>query len=294
MDTAIEHYLVYLAEARNASPHTVRAYSGDLVRLAGFLEENGVGAPEEVTPVHLRLWLAEMTEEDLSATTRSRRIASARAFFRFLTRREAIDGNPAAGLRSPRKPRRLPRFLTTDEVGRLLEAPGEEDRHAERDRAILETLYSTGCRVGELTRLGEEDLDLRGGMARVRGKGRRERLAPLGRFAVDALSTWLPIRLERMATPREPALFLNRFGGRLTDRSVARLLKKYISRAGLSAKTSPHTLRHSFATHLLDAGADLRSVQELLGHKNLETTQIYTHVTVERMRRIYDRAHPRS
>ena len=148
--------------------------------------------------------------------------------------------------------------------------------------------------MSELTGLDEEDVDLRGGMSRIRGKGRRERLAPLGRYAVEALRQYLPRRLAKIADPAERGLFLNRFGSRLEARSVARLLDKYITRAGLAARTSPHTLRHSFATHLLDAGADLRSVQELLGHKNLETTQIYTHVTVERMRRIYDRAHPRS
>ena len=184
-------------------------------------------------------------------------------------------------------------LLSTEEVKRLLESPAA-DRFCERDRALLETLYSTGCRIGELTAMNEADLDLRGGMVRVRGKGRRERMAPLGSYAIRALRTWLLRRMEELRSADEPALFLNRFGDRLSARSVARMLEKYITRAGLATRTSPHTLRHSFATHLLDAGADLRSVQELLGHKNLETTQIYTHVTVERMRRIYDKAHPRS
>ncbi|MHC4859166.1 MAG: tyrosine recombinase XerC, partial [Planctomycetota bacterium] len=259
-----------------------------------FLEEKGLGDAAAVTPVHLRMWLAHLTERGLGPGSRARMLSSARAFFRFLVREGAVERNPATGLRSPRRPHRLPHFLTTEEVGRLLDAPGDPDRHAVRDRAILETLYSTGCRIGELESLDEADLDLRGGVARVRGKGKRERLTALGGFAVEALRDWLRLRLARLEGRAERALFLNRFGGRLSARSVSRLLKKYIARAGLSSRTSPHTLRHSFATHLLDAGADLRSVQELLGHKNLETTQIYTHVTVERMRRIYDRAHPRS
>lgn len=294
MDTAIERYLVHLAEARGASPHTVRAYSADLVGLAGYLENEGVGEIEEVTQLHLRLWLAHLMERSLGPNSRARHLATARSFFKFQMREGRIDRNPALGLRNPRKPRLLPHFLSKAEVGRLLSAPGDEDRYAERDRAILETLYSTGCRVGELEALNEDDIDLGGGMARVLGKGRKERLAPLGRFAVSALRLWLPLRLVDLASPRVRALITNRFGTRLTARSVSRLLKKYILRAGLSGRTTPHTLRHSFATHLLDAGADLRAVQELLGHKNLETTQIYTHVTVERMRRIYDKAHPRS
>jgi integrase/recombinase XerC len=294
VEAGVERFLVHLEKGRGASPHTIRAYGTDLVLLLSFLQSKEVTSPEEVTPLHLRMWLADLTERGLSATTRARRLAAARALFKFLVREGTLASSPALGLRSPRRPRRLPHFLSKSEVGRLLEAPGEGDRYGVRDRAILETLYSTGCRISELTGLNEEDLDLRGGVVRIRGKGRKERLAALGRFAVGALSDYLPFRRAAVASPGEPGVFLNRFGTRLSERSVARLLDKYIARAGLAARTSPHTLRHSFATHLLDAGADLRSVQELLGHKNLETTQIYTHVTVERMRKIYDRAHPRS
>jgi len=294
MESAVERFLVHLSKGRGASPETLRAYGTDLVQLLVFLEAKSVTRRRDVTPLHLRMWLADLTERGLSPTTRARRLSAARSLFRFLVREGTMDSNPALGLRTPRRPLKLPHFLSRDEVGRLLAAPGSEDRYAVRDRAILETLYSTGCRVSELTGLDEEDVDLRGGMSRIRGKGRRERLAPLGRYAVEALRQYLPQRLAEISDPSERGLFLNRFGSRLEARSVARLLDKYITRAGLAARTSPHTLRHSFATHLLDAGADLRSVQELLGHKNLETTQIYTHVTVERMRRIYDRAHPRS
>ena len=294
MDEEIERFLTHLEEARNASTHTIRAYSTDLVGLARALEAKGVPGVAAVTPLHLRMWLADLTERGLSAGTRARHLASARALFRFLVREGTLERNPAAGLRNPRRAARLPHFLSTAEVGRLLDAPGPEDAHAVRDRAMLETLYSTGCRIGELTGLNEEDVDLRGSLVRVRGKGRKERLAALGRFAAEAVRAYLPWRLAMLESAREPALFLNRYGTRLTARSVARMLEKYIARTGLATRTSPHTLRHSFATHLLDAGADLRSVQELLGHKNLETTQIYTHVTVERMRKVYDRAHPRS
>ncbi len=294
LDPELERFLVHLQTVRDASPHTLRAYGTDLVDLARFLEERGIEEAARVQPHDIRLWLSGMTERGLAPSTRSRRLSSARAFFRFLLREERIERNPAAAVRGPRSARRLPHVLSTAEVERLLSAPGPSDRFRVRDRALLEVLYSTGCRVGELQALDEDDVDLRGGLARVEGKGRKERLAPLGRYAVAALREWLPRRLELAARPGERALFLNRFGTRLSTRSVARLLGKYILRAGLVRKTSPHTLRHSFATHLLDAGADLRSVQELLGHRNLETTQIYTHVSVERMRKIYDRAHPRS
>ncbi len=294
MDVEIERYLVHLEEGRNASTHTIRAYSADLVHLAGFLEGHGISAAAEITTLHLRMWLADLTETGLSPVTRARKLSAVRAFFRFLARKELVPGNPAAALRSPRRPGRLPKFLTTAETSRLLSAPGEEDRFATRDRAILEFLYSTGCRVGELVALSEEDVDQRGAVARIMGKGRRERLAPLGSFALEALREWFPERLALVASLRENALFLNRYGTRLSARSVGRLLEKYTLRSGLSRRISPHALRHSFATHLLEAGADLRAVQELLGHQNLETTQIYTHVTVERMRKIYNKAHPRS
>lgn len=294
MDEEIERFLTHLVEGRNASPHTIRAYSTDLVDFARFMEEAGTPACGAVTPLEVRGWLAEMTERGLSPSTRARRLAAVRALYRHLVRTGAVQKSPLVGLKNPRRPARLPHFLSTEEIRRLLDAPGPGDGSAIRDRAILETIYSTGCRVAELTTLDEEDVDLREGLVRLRGKGRKERLAALGRFATAAVREWLPVRAAALSAPEERALFLNRFGTRLTDRSVARLLKKYIARAGLAYRTSPHTLRHSFATHLLDAGADLRSVQELLGHKNMETTQIYTHVTIGRLRRIYDQAHPRS
>lgn len=207
-----------------------------------------------------------------------------------------LDRQPADGLRGPRQDKKLPHFLSLDDIRQLLEAPLSEEPLGLRDRALLEVLYSAGLRVSELTGLNVADVDMDQGLATVRGKGKRERLALLGGPAVEALRCWLPLR-EALAGPkagRQPALFLNKRGTRLSSRSVGRLLEKYLARAGLAPRTSPHTLRHSFATHLLDAGADVRSVQELLGHRSLGTTQIYTHVSTQRLRESYHKAHPRA
>jgi integrase/recombinase XerC len=207
-----------------------------------------------------------------------------------------LTNNPATGLRGPRQERKLPRFFSREEMLRLLEAPPADGPLGLRDRAILEVLYSAGLRVSELTGLELGDLDLGEGLATVRGKGRKERLALLGPPATQAINAWLPAR-QALAGPRaltQPALFLNRRGTRLTTRSVGRLLSKYLAQTGLDPEASPHTLRHSFATHLLDAGADIRSVQELLGHRSLGTTQMYTHVSTQRLRDSYHKAHPRA
>jgi integrase/recombinase XerC len=207
-----------------------------------------------------------------------------------------VSSNPARALRNPRKGRTLPHFLSTDEVGKLLAAPPAKSAMGLRDRAILETLYSAGLRVSEVVGLNDGDVDLAQGILRVRGKGRKERLAPLGSFAAKALQAWLAVRKLASSEPkgREAPVFTNKFGTRLTTRSVGRFLEKYLKETGLDARTSPHTLRHSFATHLLDRGADIRSVQELLGHKSLVTTQIYTHVTTANLKAAYEKAHPRA
>jgi integrase/recombinase XerC len=218
-----------------------------------------------------------------------------RSFYAFGQREGWVRGNPAKPLRSPRKPRKLPKFLTGDEISQLLAAPRPGQLGGLRDRAILELMYSSGCRVRELVSLDDGDLDLRNATVRIRGKGRRERLGIVGSHAQAALRSWLaarPTAAGGRATSRP--LFTNKFGGRLSVRGVARLLEKHLAVAGLAGKASPHTLRHSFATHLLDAGADIRSVQELLGHKSLVTTQIYTHVTTSRLLDAFDKAHPRA
>jgi integrase/recombinase XerC len=247
----------------------------------------------------LRAYLAWLHEQQYARSTIARRIASIRSWCRFLCRQGLLANNPAVGLRGPRQERKLPHFLTREDMLRLLEAPPAATPLGLRDRAILEALYSAGLRVSELTGLDLADVDLDSGLATVRGKGRRERLALFGPQAVEALQAWLAARTAMLAKRgpaalRNEALFLNKSGSRLTSRSVGRLLEKYLAMAGLDPRTSPHTLRHSFATHLLDAGADIRSVQELLGHRNLTTTQIYTHVTTQRLRDSYHRAHPRA
>jgi integrase/recombinase XerC len=222
----------------------------------------------------------------------ARKLASLRALFRWLERTERIATDPAASLRTPRRDRPLPKVLSREEIDRLLAAPEGDTILARRDRAILETLYSAGLRASELVGLDVENLDLAGGVVRVRGKGRKERLALLGAPATRAVREYLELR--RAKGLADPALFLNHRGGRLTARSVQRVLERTLIAAGLAGRATPHTLRHSFATHLLDAGADLRAVQEFLGHASLSTTQIYTHVTTEKLKEIYDRAHPRA
>src|SRR6185312_16236968 len=213
-----------------------------------------------------------------------------------LCRSSVLEQNPAQGLRGPRQEKRLPHFLTLADIHKLLAAPPDTDWAGRRDRAMLETLYSAGIRVSELVGLDVTTIDLNDGVITVRGKGKKERLALLGPDAVAAVIGWLPDRAEilEMCGRDSPAVFLNKDGGRLTTRSVGRLLTKYLRIAGLDPRTSPHTLRHSFATHLLDAGADIRGVQELLGHKSLNTTQVYTHVTTQRLQESYQKAHPRS
>ena len=297
MHTAIARFLQYLAVERNASPHTVKSYREDLTTLVGYLAEGRAGlapAPGEVTVLELRGYVAALHESGYAKSSIARHLASMRGFFRFGQREGWAKTNPAKPLRSPRQGRTLPHFLSAEDLGRLFQAPPVDEPMGLRDRAILETMYSAGLRVSEVVGLDDADLDFDAGVIRVRGKGRRERLAPIGSYAARALQRWLRIR---RLSPKEPAgpegpVFLNKFGRRLTTRSVARMLEKHLRQSGLDRRTTPHSLRHSFATHLLDRGADIRSVQELLGHKSLVTTQIYTHVTTAGLRAVYERAHP--
>lgn len=295
---AVERFLTYLRVERNASEFTLKSYREDLIALAEFLAgENGpCPAPSQIAAADLRAYVSAMHDADYAKSTIARRLASLRSFFRFGQREQWSDGNPAKALRNPRKARKLPHFLTTDEIGRLLAAPAGSDAASIRDRAILEVMYSAGLRVGELVGLVDGDLDFAEGLVRVRGKGKRERLAPIGSYAMRALKQWLRVRvLAKAVKPGDAApLFVSRLGRKLTTRSVARMIEKHLAAAGLDRRTTPHTLRHSFATHLLDRGADIRSVQELLGHKSLVTTQIYTHVSTASLRAVYEKAHPRS
>jgi len=299
MQTAIGRFLQYLTAERNASPLTVKSYREDLQTLAEYLTDQCGGhtpKPEQIRTLDLRGYLASLHEAGYAKTTIARRLASVRGFFRFGQREGWATADHAAPLRNPRKHRHLPHFLSSDELGRLLEAPPAGDALGLRDRAMLETLYSAGLRVSELVGLNDGDLDLEEGVVRVRGKGRRERLAPVGSFAARALRKWLKRRTLHQGEPHGTTapVFVNKFGRRLTTRSVGRMLEKYLKLTGLDSRTTPHTLRHSFATHLLDRGADIRSVQELLGHKSLVTTQIYTHVTTAGLREVYEKAHPRA
>jgi integrase/recombinase XerC len=292
---AIERFLRFMAAEKGASPLTLKSYREDLLQLDEFLTSAGCRSPADASSGVLRKFSAGLHAAGYAASTVARKLASMRSFYAFGQREGWVRTNPAKPLRGPRRPRKLPRFLTGDEIVRLLAAPKPAAAGGLRDRAILELMYSSGCRVRELVGLDDADLDLRNATVRIRGKGRRERLGIVGSHARDALRAWLAARprgVDDRAASRP--LFTNRFGRRLSVRGVARLLDKHLAAAGLAGRASPHTLRHSFATHLLDAGADIRSVQELLGHKSLVTTQIYTHVTTSRLLDAFDKAHPRA
>ncbi len=298
MRAAIDRFLRYLVVERNASSLTIKSYREDLMALLDFLQDPSGGHPNprEITSQELRQYVAALHEAGYAKASIARRLASLRSFFRFAQREGLADQNPAKPLRNPRAGRKLPHFLTTSDLERLLAAPPQRTYLGRRDRAILETMYSAGLRVSETVGLNDDDLDLTEGIARIRGKGRRERLALIGSYASQSLKKWFEVRQldPRLSSSRSVPVFVNRFGRRLTTRSVARMLEKYLKLSGLDLRTSPHTLRHSFATHLLNEGADIRGVQELLGHKSLGTTQIYTHVTTANLRTVYEKAHPRA
>ncbi len=298
MHSEIAQFLRYLGVEKNASALTIKSYREDLIDLADYLVEKlGKGVkPNGVTPRDLRGYAAALHDAGYARTSIARKLASLRSFYRYAQRQNMAESNPAKPLRNPRGQRKLPHFLNNEEVGKLLLAPNVHEPLGVRDHAILETMYSGGLRVSEVVGLNDGDLDFEEGIARIRGKGRKERLSPLGKYAVEALHNYLRQRTLASEEPtgRTAPVFVNRFGNRLTTRSVGRMLKKYIQLVGLDTRTSPHTLRHSFATHLLDRGADIRSVQELLGHKSLVTTQIYTHLSTANLREVYLKAHPRA
>jgi integrase/recombinase XerC len=298
MEEAVAEFLRYLSVEKNASALTIKSYREDLGQALDYLRSQGVkGGPEAITTRHLRAFLVWLHERAYAKTTIARRLAAVRSWLRFLCRRGVLTTNVADGLRGPRLDKKLPRFLPEPEIGRLLEAPTDASPLGLRDRALLEALYSAGLRVSEVTGLNLADIDVAEGSATIRGKGKRERLAFFGDQAKEALERWLAVRgsvlADRPKAARE-AVFLNKNGTRLTPRSVARIVGKHTQAQGLDPSTSPHSLRHSFATHLLDHGADIRSVQELLGHRSLTTTQIYTHVTTGKLQENYRKAHPRA
>lgn len=327
----VRQFLEYLRLEKHFSDYTVKSYGADLIQFGQFLMgEIGRGAsagaaeaaqpasstePSAATqdqrqlacdPLKVREFLAYLYGQNYTKSTTARKLATLRSFYKFLVRRGMLAVNPLSTIRTPKQEKRLPKCLDLEQVQKLLDAPGDADLLSARDKAMLEVLYSSGIRVSELVELNMEDLDLTEGVLRVRGKGRKQRLTPIGSQAINALRKYFEMRAQdpriqsgQVGQVGQPAqmvgrVFLNKHGQPLSTRSVRRKLDKYLLAAGLDPGISPHTLRHSFATHLLNNGADLRSVQELLGHQSLSTTQIYTHLTTNRMKEVYDAAHPRS
>ena len=286
MNRYLDKFISYLEIEKNYSPHTILNYRIDL---EDFLQFIGSTPIDGVDYLFLRKFLAQLRTKHYRPRTLSRKLSSLRSFFRFLHREGFVQENPAVLLMSPKLDKTLPKFLSEDEVAKFIEAPLLKTVSGKRDRAILETLYSTGIRVSELVGLDTNNVDLIGNIAKVAGKGKKERLVPIGDKALDAIRDYLQDRKHQSR-----ALFLNKNGTRLSDRSVRNIVDKHIKAVSLTKSISPHVLRHSFATHLLNRGADLRSVQELLGHVNLSTTQIYTHVTTDRLKEVYNKAHPRA
>lgn len=304
IDRFIDKFLNYLKVEKNMSSHTVLNYAVDLKDFTKFFgDEAGINSVDYLT---LRKFLAELKAKNYSKRTVARKLACLRSFFRFLYREGHVKSNSMLGISTPKLDKKLPVFLDENEVSKLLDSPDEKEASGLRDKAMLETIYSSGLRVSELVGLNADNIDFIGGALKIFGKGKKERLVPIG----DRALRWIKRYLEKRPACRQgrgdaktagasglaarQAVFLNKSGARITGISVRRIMEKYIHIASLRQDVSPHTLRHSFATHLLNRGADLRSVQELLGHMNLSTTQIYTHVTSERLKNVYDKAHPRA
>ena len=301
----IHQFIHYLSLEKNASPHTCRCYRKDLEGFEDFLESSGMylnasgGVEiEKADRMAIRKYMSSLHRKNKKSSI-ARKISTLRSFYKYLNREQVITSNPAKSVSTPKVEKTLPTTLTVDEAFRLMESPksipeksSEVSRENRlRDRAILELLYSSGLRVSELVGLNLDQLNSDLGIVRVMGKGRKERIVPVGAKALEALMGYLE---ERGVSRGEDPIFINSFGGRLTTRSVGRLIKKYTRHSGIFRKVSPHSLRHTFATHLLDAGADIREIQEMLGHSSLSTTQRYTHVSIGKLMEVYDKAHPRS
>jgi integrase/recombinase XerC len=302
MDDAIRAFMTFLDLERHASHETVRNYASDLRQFQTFMTAECPGSPvldpATVQTESIRAYLHWLDRKREKSTSMARKLASLRSFYRYLQREGVVGLNPAQAVRTPKQPKHLPRVLTKDDAAALMEFPGNQTRGSIRDRALLETLYSTGARVSELVGINLEDLRASEGLVHLRGKGRKERIVPIGEVALQAIQSYLdqrPLKDPRALTtkPVSSPVFRNNRGGRLTTRSVARLVARYSNRLA-GGSVSPHTLRHSFATHLLDEGADLRSIQEMLGHASLSTTQKYTHLAMDQLQAVYDRAHPRA
>ncbi|HET6515442.1 MAG TPA: tyrosine recombinase XerC [Thermodesulfovibrionales bacterium] len=288
MKEFIDQFLRYMETERGASPHTIRSYKKDLEAFFAYVKSE----PQSMESIEIRGFLASQMNRGLEKSTAGRRLATIRSFFRFLHREGHVKTNPAKLVSTPKKAKLLPKFLSVDDAFSLVEKPEGIGFLPARDRAVLELLYSSGLRVSELSGLNQDDVNIREGLVKIRGKGKKERIAPVGKKALDALRAYMIEKV--LLRKRERAFFLNRRGTRLTDRGVRRIVVKYARSALLDGKIGPHTLRHTFATHLLQGGADLRVIQELLGHSSLSTTQKYTHLDITHLMDIYDKAHPLS
>ena len=326
--TTIQHFLDYLKFERRFSEHTAKCYGADLTQFGEFLlsssesshiDNEPISSPDHqggsVTAVatavqqqvdelllaagtdSVRSYLAYLNEKQYSKATIARKLATLRSFYKFLVKRNQITSNPVVAVRTPKQDKKLPRFLEYEEIKKLLDTPSLNSWLGARDRAIMETLYSTGIRVSELVALNMDDIDFLGEVVHIRGKGKKERIAPIGSSALQVIQHYMEYRNKRAQNNvnfDSKVLFVNKHGKRLSTRSVRRKMDKYLKMAGLDPAISPHTLRHSFATHMLNNGADLRSVQELLGHQSLSTTQVYTHLTTKKLKDVYENSHPRS
>lgn len=301
MDTELDRFAEYIRVVRNLAEHTVRAYATDVAEFVDFLEEEELGNdPSMLDSRVIRRYLARLHRRGIRKSSVSRKLASLRAFFKFLLQKGKIEIDPTLGVSGPKQEKKLPKYLRDDQIEALMLCPDTSNSLGLRDVAILEVMYATGVRVSELVKMNLRDVDLRAGEIRVLGKGSKERIVLLGRAAQEALHAYLEAGRGKLLSCRgkegecEDAVFLSKTGYRISARSVFRLLEKYFARVSDEMKISPHVLRHTFATHMLERGADLRSIQELLGHSSISTTQVYTHVSRERLRQVYESAHPRA
>jgi len=297
MEGHINQFISYIEIERNYSQNTTASYRADLLDFKQFLASLDDPLPpiDEIDHLTIRSYLANLQDRQLSRSTVLRRLSSLRSFFRYLCRRGHLSADPTEALATPKAQRKLPDFLELSEIEALLSVPDTTTVIGLRDQAILELLYSTGMRVSELLALDLSDVEWQNAVVKVRGKGKKERILPVGKMALVALENYLARRQEWLGGRTSQAIFLSQRGNRIPDaKSIRRRIEKYVAAAGIQKKITPHTLRHTFATHMLNAGADLRSVQELLGHASLSTTQIYTHVTADRLKQVYEKAHPRA
>ncbi len=295
MQFQLEEYTNYLSVEKGLAKNTLESYQRDLVKFINFMKKHKINKPEMVDSDSINLFLAEMKNTHSANSTISRTIASIRSFFNFLLAEGVIDNNPALDLESPKIEKRLPRVLTTSEIDRLLGQPKATDQKGLRDKAMLELLYASGIRVSELIGLNLSDFDPLVGYLRCKGKGQKERIVPIGSVAINFVNEYMNYsRMKLCKNNGEIALFVNQHGNRMTRQGFWKILKKYAFKSNIDGEITPHTIRHSFATHLLENGADLRSVQEMLGHSDISTTQVYTQITRRKIREVYDKAHPRA